>query len=132
MHAPYDKRLGHPADFRVRYRFYSKGEGGRSDIPYQGYRSDFWYGHQDHKSNEIFMIWPEFEDSFGAVILEDNSSVAENGIARMWVIVPQSRIYHKEKIKIGLIGYFMEGWRKVAECEVIEIVGLGTNPTQSK
>ena len=99
MHTPYDNRLGHPADFRVRYRFYNKGEGGRSAIPYQGYRSDFWYGHQDHNANEIFMIWPEFENSFGSVVLEDNSSVEENGIARMWVIVPQSRIIIKKRLK---------------------------------
>ncbi len=38
MHQPYEKRRGHPADFKVRYRFYTSQEGGRKSIPYQGYR----------------------------------------------------------------------------------------------
>jgi len=47
----------------------------------------------------------------------------------MWIANPTWRNYHKEKIKIGLKAFFMEGPRKVAECEVIEINGLMTNPT---
>ena len=129
MHTPYQERLGHPADFRVKYRFYSAEEGGRKTIPHQRYRSDFWYSHPDHKANELFMIWPEFENDRGEIILEDNKSVPAQGKARMWIIVPQRRVYHFDKIRIGLKGYFMEGPKKVAECEVIEIIGLQTNPT---
>jgi hypothetical protein len=65
MHQPYEKRLGHPADFRVEYTFYSKEEGGREKLPSQGIRSDFWYDHDCHKVNGLFMIWPEFEDQSG-------------------------------------------------------------------
>jgi hypothetical protein len=40
MHAPHEISLGHLADFRVKYRFYGKDEGGRYNLPYQGLRSD--------------------------------------------------------------------------------------------
>jgi hypothetical protein len=129
MHTPYEERLGHPADFKVRYRFYSKEEGGRRTIiPYQGYRSDFQYFNSAHKPGEIFMIWPEFEDGNGNVIREDDRSVLPIGTARMWVIVPERRPYHYDKIQIGMIGYFVEGNTRVADCEVIEILGLKSNP----
>jgi hypothetical protein len=128
MHTPYDIKLGYPADFKVRYRFYSKEEDGRSTLPYQGYRSDFWYEHEDHINKQVFMIWPEFENMNGDVILQNDCSVPASGIARMWVIVPERRPYHTAKIKMGLIGYFMEGATKVAECEVIEVIGLLDNP----
>jgi hypothetical protein len=32
--------------------------------------------------------------------------------------------YHKKRIKIGQLGYFREGARKTAICEIIEIRGL--------
>jgi hypothetical protein len=47
----------------------------------------------------------------------------------MWIIVPERRPYHYDKIKVGLKGYFMEGTHKVAECEVVEILSLKSNPT---
>ncbi|HMI05354.1 MAG TPA: hypothetical protein VK541_22890 [Pedobacter sp.] len=131
MHKSYEKRLGHPADFKVRYRFYTFQEGGRKSIPHQGYRSDFWYDHPEHNgTNLLFMIWPEFEDENGQVILDDENPVPSAGIAQMWVIAAENRVYHLDKIELGLKGYFMEGSRRVAECEVIEILGLGTNPNE--
>jgi len=123
--------LGHLADFRVRYRFYTKEEGGRSSPPYQGYRSDFWYDDGSNAANHLFVIWPEFENADGEVILQNDCSVPVSGIARMWIIFPENRPYHYEWIKPGLTGYFMEGLRKLAECEVVEIVGLLNNPITS-
>jgi hypothetical protein len=128
MHSSYEEKLGHPADFKVKYRFYSAEQGGRPAPPYQGYRSDFWYPHPDHKESEIFMIWPEFEDSQGNPIAANDCPVPPSGVARMWIILPQPRPYHHDKIKPGVIGYFMEGSRKVAECEVVEILGMLNNP----
>jgi hypothetical protein len=43
MHQPYEEKLKHKADFRVKYCFYTEQEGGRKSLPYQGYRSDFGY-----------------------------------------------------------------------------------------
>lgn len=36
MHDSYENRLHRPADFRVRYRFYTAQEGGRHVMPFQG------------------------------------------------------------------------------------------------
>jgi hypothetical protein len=130
MHQPYEQKLKHKADFRVRYSFYTEVEGGRKIIPYQGYRSDFSYEHKGEFEFGIFMIWPEFEDEDGNVILENDKSVIPQGTARMWIIDPKRRLYHKDKIHIGITGYFKEGSRSTAKCEVIEIIGLSENPTK--
>ncbi|MBL7709028.1 MAG: hypothetical protein JNJ86_08135 [Chitinophagaceae bacterium] len=131
MHQPYDIKLKHRSDFKVKYRFYNETEGGRKSLPFQGYRSDFWYFHKEQPNpNSIYMIWPEFEDSHGNVITQSDIPVPNEGIARMWIIMPPMRLFHRDKIDIGLKGFFMEGSRKVAECEVILLVDLKTNPTE--
>jgi hypothetical protein len=129
MHKPYEEILGHKADFRIKYKFYSPGEGGRKTIPFQGIRSDFFYDHIDHnhKENWIFMIWPEFEDENGSVILNDNVSVPKEGTARMWIIANENRAYHCERIKVGTLGHFQEGDRRTGECEVIQILDMCIN-----
>jgi hypothetical protein len=132
MHTSYETKLGHPADFRVRYRFYSQEEGGRLQLPYQGYRSDFWYDYIGGTDNQVFMIWPEFENVDGELIMQNDCPVPKSGTARMWIIVPETRPLHQLNLKLGLTGYFMEGGRKVAESEVIELVGLLNNPTVSR
>jgi hypothetical protein len=124
MHTPYEERFKHKADFRVKYRFYKPEECGRKILPYQGIRSDFWYEHKDSEVNKIYMIWPEFEDENGNLILENDSPVRESGTARMWILVPEHRKYHKEHLKVGATGYFKEGIKSTAICEVIEIIGL--------
>jgi hypothetical protein len=129
MHKPYEKRLGHPADFRVKYIFYNQEQGGRKQLPFQGFRPDFWYEHEQHKTGSLFMIWPEFEDESGNVILENMVPVPKTGTALMWVVADERRIYHRDKIKVGTIGYFREGPNSTAMCEVIEIIGLLTNPS---
>lgn len=133
VHTPYKDRLEHNADFKVKYRFYGAEEGGRqATIPYQGYRSDFFYDHPEHThADQIFMIWPEFINEHGEVILDNEKSVPASGIAQTWVIAPERRPYHLDKIEVGLIGYFMEGPTRVAVCEVIEVLDLSINPIDS-
>ncbi|EKR64109.1 hypothetical protein LEP1GSC036_0001 [Leptospira weilii str. 2006001853] len=74
------------------------------------------------------MIWPEFLDSSGKVIRDRNNSVEISGQAYMWILVPEMRKFHRERIQIGTKGFAMEGNRKTAEYEVIEIIGLLENP----
>ena len=124
MHKPYSEILGHKPDFRVKYKFYSTNEGGRKIIPYQGIRCDFMYADSRKGAS---MIWPEFEDETGKVILDNTVSVPAVGTARMWIINPERRDYHCEQIKVGLKCHFWEG-RPTADCEVIEILGLCENP----
>ncbi|MNI77249.1 hypothetical protein D3C73_1335290 [compost metagenome] len=75
------------------------------------------------------VIHPEFEDENGDIIINETRSVLESGNARMWIMFPKARAErHIHDIKVGLKGYFMEGPRRVAEAEIIEIIGLFTNP----
>lgn len=130
MWIPYQEIRRHPADFRVKYRFYSENEGGRKVTPFQGYRSDFSYDGDDTSITGIFAIHPEFEDDHGEIILDNTSPVPTEGTARMWILFPQMRKeVHTKRMGLGVLGYFMEGARKVAVVEVIEIVGLHSNPT---
>jgi hypothetical protein len=131
MHQPYQEILKHPHDFVVKYRFYSIEEGGRSYPPVQGLRLDFSYKDKKLNVGGVSIIWPEFEDEKGNIIIMKDIPVALNGKARMWIISPERRPIHQERIRIGTKGYFMEG-KPVAECEVIEIIGLMTNPITNK
>lgn len=100
-------------------------------MPFQGYRSDFWYYHEQQPNpNSIYMIWPEFEDEQGNIIIDTERRVSQAGTARMWIIMPTARPMHRDRISIGMKGYFMEGPRRVAKCNVIEIIGLSSNPTE--
>lgn len=58
------------------------------------------------------MIWPEFEDEHENVIIQSDRPVPKEGIARMWVIMPQMRPFHRDKITIGLKGFL---WRALAK-----------------
>jgi hypothetical protein len=130
MWVPYETQRKHPHDFTVRYRFFTLQEGGRKFTPYQGYRSDFAFD-EDLAADPITLrvIHPEFENENGNIILDNTTSVPESGTARMWILFEGSRRERDVKtIKVGMKGYFMEGPRKVAEAEVIEINGLFTNP----
>jgi hypothetical protein len=76
------------------------------------------------------MIWPEFEDEKGNLIIDSVERVNPIGTARMWIINAKMRKMHRNRIKIGIKGYFIEGAKRVAECEVLEIIGLQSNPTE--
>ena len=67
------------------------------------------------------MIWPEFEDENGR-ILDGTEFVPTTGTATMWIVTKDFIPYHKEYLKVGAIGHFQEGGRKVGECEVIELI----------
>lgn len=98
---------------------------------FQGIRCDFCYDeHQTNKSGKYFLyiIYTEFLDSDGNVILDRNVEVSPKGHAYMWIIFPKCRGFHLNKIKVGTKGYFMCGSRKLGEVTVTDIVGLQTNP----
>lgn len=129
MHESYEIRLKHRCDFKIKYRFYSQSEGGRLNLPHQGIRLDFWYESDNHTMKGNFMIWPEFENLEGDLILD--GEVLESGIARMWIINDKLRSYHQKRINIGAKGYLYEGL-KIAECEIIEIIDLMENPISNE
>jgi len=124
QHTSYEQTKNRECDFIVQYCFFSEEEGGRkTGNPVQGYRSDFMYSGDEDKK-QLWMIWPEFLDEKNNVILDKSVRVSNSGKAKMWIINEANHELHKSRIKIGLKGYFMEGPRKVAECEVIQIVNL--------
>lgn len=127
MHLLYENRFSHRADFRVKYRFRLSSEGGRkTGPPSQGIRSDFSFA--EDNGNQQYMIYPEFEDESGNVIIENNKSVLYEGTARMWLLHPLTRKQLKKRIKIGVKCNFREGVNYTADCEIIEILDLNINP----
>ncbi len=128
-HTPYSYNFNHQADFRVSYKFFTAEEGGRQVLPIQGYRPDLWYNASEEiLPNQLFMIFPEFEDEQGELILKKDFPVSRNGTARMWVVNTERRAFHSSRIKVGTKGFFREGKLNSAEFEVIEILGLHNNP----
>ena len=108
------------SDFKVKYKFRTYEQGGRKIPVFQGYRSDFWYYHEEVLLGHIYMMWPTFEDELGN-ILENSIAIPKQGIARMTTISESNINYHISRLKIVTKGYFMEASRKVVECEVIEL-----------
>ncbi len=128
MWTPYEILRKHPQDFDVNYKLYTQNEGGRRTLPLQGYRCDFSYDGDDIKKEGIYCIHPEFEDENGDILTDDTTPVNQCGTARMWILFNEMRQQvHKDRIKVGTKGYFMEGSRKVGEVEVTRIVGLHSN-----
>ncbi|MBD2714876.1 hypothetical protein KBK19_07510 [Microvirga sp. STR05] len=112
-------------DFRVSYSLYSAEEGGRKTPAYQHIRWDFRYD-DESISTRTFHIWPEILHPDGTLLL--NEHVPAHGLADMFVVFPGSRAYHQQHIRLGVRGYFVEGARRVAVCEVIAVLHLHTNP----
>ena len=125
MWKTYQERTGREPDFKIRYRFIPYEEGGRVQAPYQGYRSDFHYDGEDVKTDGIYMIYPEFLNQDGSIMLEEETPVPESGEAYMWILSDEMKEYHRERVVPNRLVWLMEGSRKVAEATVIEQIGLG-------
>lgn len=125
MWTPNEVTRNRKPDFKVRYRFYDYEEGGRIQLPYQGYRSDLSYEGEDPKKEGLHMVWPEFLDTDGSVLVDENQSIEKEGNAYMWITLFDERKHiHKERAKEGKTCYFMEGARRVAEAKITEIIAL--------
>jgi hypothetical protein len=118
----YKKELGLQPAFEVKYRFLTQAEGGRSAPLYQHIRWDFLYEGDNPQKDGVWMIWPEFLDQSGRFL--PDGEVPTSGQALMFIVVPESTQNHKKRIALGTKGFFVEGSRKIAECEVTAIHGL--------
>ena len=123
-HIPYCERFGYLPDFEVTYRIYSAEECGRKTPAFQGIRWDFMY---EEYPGEAFMI-PEILDVKTKQPLISEIPIPEYGVATMWIVAPQLRPMHRQRLNVGTRGYFIEGNRKVGVCEVTQIIGLLANP----
>jgi len=74
------------------------------------------------------MIWPEFLDEGGNVLLNKDLELPKLGKATMWVGIPKMKEkIHQNRIKVGTKGYWVVGSKKLAKVEVTKIIGLFTN-----
>lgn len=117
----YTEQFGRTPDFRVTYRLFTAEEGGRKTPPFQGIRWDFRYEDKAIHTG-TWMIWPEFLGLDGAVL--PPGPIPEFGQANMFCFNPDAREFHRQHIRLGVRGYFMEGPRRVGVCEVLEVLGL--------
>jgi hypothetical protein len=79
------------------------------------------------------MIWPEFLDNSGNLVMDTQDKIEDKGIARMWIINPPMRQeVHRQKAKVGVKGYLVVGNYKIARATITKIIGLDTNPDKLK
>jgi len=72
----------------------------------------------------IFMIHPCFLKEDGIEYEQQKDIVPMEGVADMRILSPQMHPLHRQRIHVGMRGYFVEGSRRVAEAEVIDILYL--------
>jgi len=109
-----------PLDSQVRYTFVpTQGEPHR--LIYQGSRFNFRYSTEGEYKNAHSIIWPEFEDKGGFLILGKWTPIEPFGTARMWIVNDNSIEYHRKYLAIGTTGYITDGHLDIAICKVIEL-----------
>lgn len=116
----YYERAGRRPDFVVRYRFLTVDEGGRQGPFLQHTRWDFLFEADAASLDGLAMIWPEAIDRTGAALPE--GEIASAGRAAMFIVNPERRKFHRARLAAGVRGFFMEGPKRVAECEVEEVL----------
>lgn len=115
-------------NFRIRYRFYTPSESGRSVPPKQGYRCDWSYQSETIDLDGLSMIWPRFLNECGKE-LEQGAEVQMEGEADMYIVMEEMIQQHVPKLSVGVRGYLMEGGWRVAEATVIEVLSLSEPET---
>ncbi|QJX48848.1 hypothetical protein HMJ29_18805 [Hymenobacter taeanensis] len=112
-------------DFEARIRILTEEEGGRNYPPYNGIRWDFRYATGEN-SKVCFMLYPDFYyPETGDSWREMPVTIGEWLFARMYCIVPETRIrVHQKQVRPGTSFYCVEGNRIVAEGTVTRITGL--------
>ena len=118
-HEPYRVKFGRDPDFIVEY-YWNPDPECKSVKRLQGMRSDFIYAGDDPTVEGIHMIWPEFLDSSGDVILQGNYEVASEGYANMWILTKENIPYHKDRLKPGSKGHMLAGSKNLADLIVIQ------------
>jgi hypothetical protein len=128
---PYHEIFRRKWDFRVTYEFlpldnptdcqYLPSSGGACRLVYQGARLDFRYCDNPKFTGQCYIIWPEFEDPGGFLIMGKWTPIEPFGTARMWIINRNLLHIHKQELSIGTKGYMISGSSEVAKCKVIEL-----------
>ena len=119
--ASYTGLMGRPTGFQVTYRLFTAEEGGRYALPHQHIRWDFRYEDKAIHTG-TFMIWPEFLGPNGEVL--PAGEISQLGQANMFFFGPGPQDFHRQHIRPGARGYFVEGSWRLGVCEVVEVLGL--------
>lgn len=114
-------RVGRLPDFRVTYRLYTAEEGGRKTPAYQGIRWDFRYD-DPAISTGTWMIRPVFLGLDGLPL--SLVPLPHVGQADMYTLSGGLQAFHRQHIRPGVRGYFVEGSRRMGVCEVVEVIRL--------
>jgi hypothetical protein len=127
IHVPYSEVLSRRADFEVEYVL-DIAEELKGVRPAQGMRCDFMYEEDDKNGGTVYMIWPELMDDNNQVILDKRVAPAQSGKATMWILRHEAREdVHRNRIKIGVKGYWVVGSYRLARVMVTKILGLFEN-----
>ena len=118
-HEPYIEKFGRNPDFIVEYVWNPDPEYMEAKR-FQGMRSDFLYEGDDPAVDGIHMIWPEFLDSSGQVILQRDEEVSAEGYANMWILMDERNPYHEKRMKPGTKGHMVAGSKILADVTVIQ------------
>jgi len=120
----YADKTGRLPDFRVKYRWHTPDSGVPYQRPFQHIRSDFMYERDDPQADGMYMIWPEFERDDGVPWAEE-AEIPTVGFASMWILSKDLRALHRARLAPGVRGFMMAGPHKIADVEVIELIGIG-------
>lgn len=122
LHSPYSA-AGQSPDFEVEYEIEVDPE--LSDITIaQGVRCDFLFDGEDPKVDGVYMIWPEFLDDNGSVIINKKLLPEKKGHATMWIGDVKTKRKIRDRLTLGSKGYWVVGSKKIAKVTVSKILGL--------
>jgi hypothetical protein len=77
------------------------------------------------------LVHPEFQNVDGSP-WPDDTLVPIEGVATMWIVSHDMRVQvHRRKARAGVKGFLMLGGIRIAEVDIIEIVGLHDPQAQS-
>ena len=119
-----------PDDFEAVIRIYHTDESGCKNPPFNGIRWDFAY-EGDSISDSLYMIYPDFYDSLGNSLPNDQPlSVGVELPTRMHILNDDFRVpIHRQRIQVSTRFFCHEGPKAVASGVVTRITNLQNGRT---
>jgi len=114
-------------DFIVSYRLVDPDCLSGSRNVHQGIRWNLIYEEDIVQKQQVYMVFPEFIEQNGTVILDSAKPLDLDGYAGMWVLTNDMISFHLGRLRVGDKCYFVEGSKIMAECEVIQIGNLSND-----
>ena len=110
---PWSDCLKREADFEVEYHYTN------THYPiYIGMQSHFKYSKEDR---DVWMIFPDFLDSDGIVMMDRRVTPDLQGKAEMWILNKNNVELHRAKLSVGLTAYMTFYNNILAELKVTKV-----------